>query len=158
MSLPFATETLFAGILSIVTAASASLLAQVPLTTTPEVIESAMEMRLLLVPFLGGALMMLGAAFLNPGIETGQVKVGRACVGVFFAIVAPQLISWIIPGLKAVGTNPFMLLSIGGGAGLVGFILSRSAVQGLYNRSDRIAERALDKAEDKYLPPKPPSQ
>mgnify|MGYP001613854868 CR=1 FL=1 len=99
---------------------------------------------------------MLGAAFLNPSIETNQVKVGRACVGVFIAIIAPQGIGWVHPGLKDVGTNPFMLLAIGGMFGLLGFILSRALVQGIYNRSDRLAERALDKAERKYLPPKPP--
>lgn len=152
MSLPFAVEITFAAVVSLATAASATLLAQVPISGTPEMIESAVETRLLLIPFLGGLLMMLGAAFLNPSIETNQVKVGRACVGIFAAIIAPQLISWLIPGLKDAGTKPFMLLAIGGLSGLLGFVLSRSGVQGLYNRSDRLAERALDQAEKKYFP------
>lgn len=157
MSLPFAIEITFAAIVSIATAASASLLAQAPLNPSPEVIQSTMETRLILTPFIGGMLTMLGAAFLNPSEETNQVKVGRACVGIFISIIAPQFFGWLHPGLKDVGTNPFMLLTIGGLSALLGFILSRAAVQALYNRSGRLAERALDKAEGKYLP-KPPTQ
>lgn len=155
MSIPFVLESLFVGS-SILAAATSFMLGQIEVTSTPEVIESAMEMRLIMVPLLGGVFTMLGAVFLNPSIETNHVKIGRACFGVFAAVVTPQVIGWVHPNLKDVGTKPFMLFLIGGVFAFLGFVFSRSVVQGIYNRSGRLAEKALDNAESKYFPPKPP--
>lgn len=151
MNIPYALETAFAGVVTLAASASSLLLAQVDVAPTSQVIESAMELRMIMVPLIGGIIMMLGAVFLNPTIETNHVKVGRACFGVFAAVIAPQMIGWFHPTLKNVGTNPFMLLAVGGVAALLGFVFSRPAVHGIYNRSGRLAEKALDKAEQKYF-------
>lgn len=150
--LPYAMETMFTTVLSVAVAASITLLAQTPVISEPDAMHSVIEMRLIMVPLIGGILTMLGAVFLNPSVETAQIKVGRACFGVFVGILSPQLFGWFHPGLKEIGTNPFMLLSIGGVSALVGFIMSRPAVHWLYNRSPKIVDRALSKAEDRYIP------
>ncbi len=155
MTLPYALEAAFTGFVTVASAASTLMLSQIQVSPTPEVIESAMEMRLIMVPLIGGICTMLGAVFLYPGVETTQVKVGRACFGVFAAIVGPQIGGFIHPGLKDLGLNPFVLFLLGGIFAFLSFMFSRSVVQGISNRSDALTRRALDNAEKKYLPPKP---
>jgi hypothetical protein len=152
--LAYLMESFAAALASLGVAASSFLLGQVDVSASPAVIESAMEMRLISVPLIGGVLTMLGAVFLNPSAETANIKIGRACFGVFVCLVAPQVLAMVHPSLKDVTTRPLLLLGIGGLAALAGFIFSRPAVVGIYRRSGRLSEEALDRAEAKYLPPK----
>jgi len=153
MSTQHILEAAFAGAVALTTAASTALMSQVEVAPTTEVVQSAMELRLIMVPLIGGAFTMLGGVFLNPSVETPQVKIGRGCIGMFAAVVGPQILGWFHPMFKDVGTNPFMLFMAGGISAFLGFALSRAIVQGIYARSGRIADTALDHAEGKYLPP-----
>lgn len=126
-----------------------------PTVTSPEIVESAAQLRLLLVPLVGGMFTMGGAVFLNPAEETLRIKVGRALIGLFICVVAPQVLVFFFPSWGGINTNPFMLFLIGGLAAFPGFILSRSFVSGIFNRSDRIAGEVLDKGEQKYLKKSP---
>lgn len=148
-------EAAFAGAVGLSAAASTLLMTQSEVVPTVQVVQSAMELRLIMVPLIGGAFTMLGGVFLNPSVESAQVKMGRACFGMFAAVVAPQVMGWFHPMFKDVGTNPFMLFMAGGVSAFLGFMLSRSIVQGISARSGRIAENALDRAEARYTP-KPP--
>lgn len=145
-------EAAFAGTVTLATAAGTLLMTQNEVAPSTEVVQSAMELRLIMVPLIGGGLTMLGGVFLNPSVETPQVKIGRACIGMFAAVVAPQTLGWFHPMFKDVGTNPFMLFMAGGISAFLGFALSRAIVQGIYARSGRIAENTLDRAEAKYAP------
>lgn len=149
-------EAAFAGAIAFATAASTLLMSQpAEVVPTVQVVQSAMELRLIMVPLIGGAFTMLGGVFLNPSVETVQIKIGRACIGMFAAVVAPQILGWFHPMFKDVGTNPFMLFMAGGISAFLGFMLSRAIVQGIDSRSGRMAANALDRAEAKYIP-KPP--
>lgn len=143
---------------SLFTLSSILLATMDPSVTTPEVLESAAQMRLLLVPLIGGLFTMGGAVFLNPVEETLRIKIGRALIGLFICVVAPQVLVFFLPSWGDINTNPFMLFLIGGLAAFPGFILSRSFVSGIFSRSDRIAGEMLDKGEQKYMPKKTPGQ
>lgn len=121
-----------------------------PTATAPEVVASAIEMRLLLVPLIGGVFTMGGAIFLNPTPETIHVKIGRAFLGMFACIIAPQLISLIHPYLKEVTTKPILLLAVGGVGAFAGYILASPIVRKIYERSDRVSADILDRAEKKF--------
>ncbi len=156
-SFPFMIENFAAGVAASSIALSGILLATMdPTLSTPDMIEAAIETRLLLVPLMGGIFTMGGAVFLNPTVETIQVKIGRAFIGLFACIVAPQFMSLWHPALKDIALKPIMLLLTGGVAAFLGFIFSRPFVQGLYDRSRRISDEALNKAEKKYLPKNEP--
>lgn len=132
---------------SLLATASSVLITQ----TTTEAFEASIETRLLLLPLIGGILCMGGAVFLNPNPETMRINVGRAFIGLFACVVTPQVIAMIHPGIKEVTMKPFMLLLIGGVAAGLFYIISRPLIQGLYGRSARLSETALDAAEKRYF-------
>lgn len=105
------------------------------------------ELRMLLLPLIGSLIVSGGMIMLNPSVETRKIIIGRAIIGLFFGTVGPQVVALFHDKLAGLTSHPVLLLTAGGLICGLFFVLSKPFVQGLYKRSQRIAEAELDKIE-----------
>lgn len=139
----------------IIVCGSTSLLAasQLLLADTVTAETTSEDMRLLLLPLIGGMIVSGGLIMLNPNPETRRITIGRAFLGLFFGVLAPQIFASFHPALGALGNKPFLLLLVGGVASGLAYVLSKPFANQLYARSERIAAREANRLEGKFSPP-----
>ncbi len=105
------------------------------------------ELRGLLVPLLGGALMVVCLILFRIRKEPPNVTCGRAGFSLMLGSAANIILSLILPVGKELILHPIMMLI--GGAIVTGFffIVSLSLIKKVYKKSDSYAESILTEAE-----------
>ncbi len=138
-----ALEVIVATIATSVTAASSALLALVPDPTD--------ELKLLLLPLIGGLLASIPTMVLYPERETRPVMMARAALAVLLACLLPQTLAIIFTSTNSFFSHPI----IGLGAGILGFIviyfLIKPLFEGLYRRRKVIAEAVLEQGQQRLM-------
>lgn len=99
------------------------------------------ELRMLLLPLLGGLIMSGGLMMLNPNPETRRITIGRGIIALFLGSAVPSIFALIYPPLEYVVIHPIALLFWGGIATGIIYVLSRPFTARLYERSDAISRR-----------------
>ncbi len=128
---------------TVVTAASATILAIVPDPTD--------ELKLLLMPLIGALLASVPTILLYPERETRPIVFGRAGLSFVLATLLPQTLAIIFASTASFFAHPV----IGLGSGVVGYILIyipiRSAFEGLYRRRKAIAEAVIEQGQQRFM-------
>jgi hypothetical protein len=105
------------------------------------------ELSLLLVPLLGSLIASGGMLMLSPQPETRKIVIGRAMFALLFGSATPQLIAMTHPAMYGLTNHPVLLLIGGALASMVFYAISKPFTAGLYARSKKIADSALDAGE-----------
>jgi hypothetical protein len=107
------------------------------------------ELKLLLLPFLGALVMSGGIIMLNPQIETRRIVIGRSIFALFCGTLAPQLISFFHPALADLSIKPIVQIATGGLIACLVYILSKPFTGKLYERADAISALGVQRLENR---------
>ncbi len=137
----YVVDTLTVAVLSTCAAISAWLIFA---TASPADYE---ELKLLLLPLIGGMIVSGGMIMLNPTPETRKIVIGRAAIALFLASCAPQFCAILFPTWAIFLSHPIILFGAGGVLSIFFYALSRPFAEGIYQRSRTLSNIALNEVE-----------
>lgn len=105
------------------------------------------ELKLLLVPLMGGVFTCWGAILLNPEQETRRIVVGRALIGICFGCPTPLIVGYIYSPIQSLFSHAIVLMPAGGLATAFFYILSRLLFARAYLRSRFVAAALVARGE-----------
>jgi hypothetical protein len=118
------------------------------------------ELRLVLLPLIGGVIVSGSLIMLNPQPETRRIVIGRALIALFLSVVLPQTLGYFFPVLAAMVRKPMPLLMAGGVISGLTYVISKPFTRELYNRAEGVAKKQADRLErmvDNNQEPPPPA-
>ncbi len=105
------------------------------------------ELKLLLLPLIGGMIVSGGMIMLNPTPETRRIVIGRAAIALFLASCTPQIGAILFPSWANLLSHPIILFGSGGVLSLFFYAMSRPFAETLYQRSKALSNTAMDEIE-----------
>lgn len=108
------------------------------------------DVKMLMIPFIGSLLVSAAGFLLNPKAEDPRVVFGRALIALFVGVVCTQAAAAIWPSIEALLAKPLALMAFGGVASGVGYVISRPLFEYFYKQapalSEKIGSAAIKKA------------